>query len=725
MANHYIRQGATGSNTGEDWTNAWTQFTGSEIKPSMWIITPEIVANNCTKNGMPVPVLAMPLWEGYGNIVHDVSGKLNNGTLTNNVTWVNGEFGVALYFNNNYVIIPNSASLNPNYISISAWVKSSILDSQDAHILSKDNSQLSGVRVWQFVSWGTSGHLALIVFNAFDYGIAEGTTNIRDGNLHYVAGTWDGTIIKVYVDKTLEGSTLYSGSLRTGQTNNAFIGKSENFNPGYWNGTIEEIEMYNTALTANQINFIKENPFFLYEKPSMIINGVLRRNTTNPRYFTDNSGKSIYLTGSHVWNNLQDFKGSGVSWWWLPNILSREPTHELGFNEYLNFLVAHNHNFIRMWMQEFTQDISTKETISPLPWMRTGPGNANDELPKFDLDRYNQSYFDRLRNYVIAAGNKGIYVSIMLFGGMWGTEHIENWAAHSSNIDNNINGINGDPNNDDLGNGTNELYTLYLTNALQKEKAYINKLVDTVNDLDNVLYEVANECRSWNTPWQYEIINYLKNYESTKPKQHPIGMTGYSEIPDSDLVNSPADWTSPSNYGGDYKSNPPVANGNKVLIIDSDHLWGLGGNPSWVWKSFMRGLNPIWMENIMMSSGDLPDAVAIRSAMGHTLTYANKTNLNYMIPTANTSICSTGYCLFNQGKQYLIYQPDIGSFIVNIPPNTYQYEWFRPLTGSIVNSGNITIEGQHTFTAPFNEEAVLYLSTICPTPTVLFNLNTI
>ena len=36
------------------------------------------------------------------------------------------------------------------------------------------------------------------------------------------------------------------------------------------------------------------------------INGLLRRNPTNPRYFADDSGQAVYLTGSHTWNVHQD-----------------------------------------------------------------------------------------------------------------------------------------------------------------------------------------------------------------------------------------------------------------------------------------------------------------------------------------------------------------------------------------------------------------------------------
>jgi hypothetical protein len=39
----------------------------------------------------------------------------------------------------------------------------------------------------------------------------------------------------------------------------------------------------------------------------------------------------------------------------------------------------------------------------PHPWVRSGPGPANDGKPKFDLTRFDPEYFDRLRSRVIAA----------------------------------------------------------------------------------------------------------------------------------------------------------------------------------------------------------------------------------------------------------------------------------------------------------------------------------
>ena len=65
--------------------------------------------------------------------------------------------------------------------------------------------------------------------------------------------------------------------------------------------------------------------------------------------------------------------------------------------------------------------LASKPTIQPLPYLRSGPGTALDGNPKFNLTEFNQDYFDRLRSRVIAAGECGIYVSVMLFQG-WSIE---------------------------------------------------------------------------------------------------------------------------------------------------------------------------------------------------------------------------------------------------------------------------------------------------------------
>ncbi len=426
----------------------------------------------------------------------------------------------------------------------------------------------------------------------------------------------------------------------------------------------------------------------------------LKISTINPRYFSDSDGNAVYLTGSHTWNNGQDF----------------EPTI-FGYSDYLDFLVAHNHNFIRLWYWEESKMLldGFNSVIIPNVYARIGPGTANDGLLKFDVTKFNQDFFDRLRSRVIAARERGIYVSIMLFDG-WSivTKDSSNpWTMHPFNRANNINNIDGDQNNN--GNGE-EIHTLQIPAITRLQEAYIRKVIDTVNDLDNVLYEVSNETdgTSAATQWEYHIINYVKQYESEKPNQHPIGMTAeYPNGSNTDLFNSPADWISPNSSAPspyNYQNNPPPANGSKVVIADTDHLWGIGGNRVWAWKSFLRGLNVIYMDTYLGNCDPTPADESLRVNMGYIRGYADKIDLLNMTPQSNLS--STGYCLANIGNAYLVYSPSGGTFTVNLAsaPDSFSVEWFNPSTGKVTYGDIVSGGVQKSFTSPFSGDAVLYLN---------------
>jgi hypothetical protein len=450
-------------------------------------------------------------------------------------------------------------------------------------------------------------------------------------------------------------------------------------------------------------------------KPSKAA-GPLRVHPSNPRYFTDGSGKAVYLTGSHTWSNFQDNGGSN-------------PPPVFNYNGYLDFLVENNHNFFRLWTWEQSRwSVETSDDqywFQPLPYQRTGPGNALDGKPKFDLMKFNQAYFDRMRKRVIAARDRGIYVSMMLFDG-WSIEKSKGqfslnnpWRGHPFNRNNNINGINGDPNGNNSGEETQTLEVAEIT-ALQE--AYIRKVIDTVNDLDNVLYEISNESHSSSEPWQFQMIEYIKSYEAGKPKQHPVGMTniwpgGYAP----DLFESPADWISPGNIGGTYLSDPPPADGRKVIIADTDHLCGVCGDREWVWKSFTRGQNPIFMDGYDGAGYGVggegfnfnhPAWVSLRRSLGYTRTYANRMNLAAMRPLPD--LASSGYCLANPSPgnaEYLVYLPSGGGVTVDLSgaKGNLFIEWLNPASGETTAGGKTSGGGNRSFRAPFAGDAVLYL----------------
>jgi hypothetical protein len=425
--------------------------------------------------------------------------------------------------------------------------------------------------------------------------------------------------------------------------------------------------------------------------------GTLRVLRSNPRYFTNGSGRAVYLTGSHVWWNLL---GSRT---WKADC-ARGRVEPFSFARHLERLRWHNHNFIRLWTIELTRWRECGETVrvAPQPWLRTGPGRARDGLPRFDLSRFDPAYFRRLRNRVLAARARGFYVSVMLFEG-WGLQwqRAWRWRSHPFHRPNNVNGVEADANRD--GTGT-EAHTLAVRRVTRIQEAYVRRVLAAVNDLDNVLYEIANESGVYSTAWQYHMIDFVKRSMRRMGKTHPVGMTfqhahGHNQA----LQRSRADWISP--FGLEYLSNPAPSDGRKVELMDTDHQCGGCGDPTFPWRSFFRGYNPIYMD----SMDDEPRKWAIRSALGQTRRYANRIDLAHMPPRG--TLASTRYALAAPGREYLVYQPDSGPFSVDLGATaaSYRVEWFDPGRDRVV-LGEDVIGGRVVgFTPPFEGQAVLYL----------------
>src|SRR5215831_4934851 len=424
--------------------------------------------------------------------------------------------------------------------------------------------------------------------------------------------------------------------------------------------------------------------------------GPLSVGSSNPRFFVDSNSKAVYLTGVHLNNDLVDRSDKTV----------------LDFTSYLNFLEQYEHNFVRLWAWEqaaWTNESTAKITFDPLPYQRKGPGTALDGGRKFDLSRFNQTYFDRLRSRVVEAGQHGIYVSVMLFQGF--SSQRKNlgggnpWTGHPFNVSNNINGINGDPSGNDNGE---EVHSLVVPAITSLQEAYVRKVVDTLNDLDNVLYEISGDAPASSREWQYHMINYLKNYQATKPKRHLVGMSYLYLGNTNDLFVSPADWILLPGTDTD----PPLAAGNKVIFSDIDpKLLASGTSYPMVWKSFMRGLNPIYLE------ADLANPSAdenVRNSMGYTLKYSQLVDLSSMSPSSE--VCSSGYCLINPGREYLVYLPSGGTVRVDLSAasGSFVATWFSPITGQTTSGGTVSAGIPILFTSPINGDTVLYLEATQP-----------
>jgi hypothetical protein len=452
--------------------------------------------------------------------------------------------------------------------------------------------------------------------------------------------------------------------------------------------------------------------------------------SANPNYFKDASGTPIILNGSHTWNSLQDWGSNGS-------------LQTLDFPAFVNFLVAHGHNFTFLWRTELPKFCGLPTTASspadfavgPHPWQRTGPGNATDGGRRFDLTKFDQGYFDRLRARAQALNAAGIYAGVYLFNGEWLNVYRCASDGYPFTGANNINGISDGYTSGGTGTGSMTMTSPNPITTLQD--AYVEKVIDTLNDLPNVLWLVSEEAPSNSRWWNDHQITHIQSYEAGLPSRHPVGYGTLTDFDDSVITNSNADWINPASFLSPTTSCGTGTPRCKVNINDSDHsyfgMWNSSAqqNRLYAWENFMTGNQVMFMDpyvvyypregrNICVATNGIcadpdPRWDNFRDNLGYILKYSRKLNLANVLPRG--ALSSTSNCLAQTpsvGAEYLVYAPYGGSFTVNLSAmsssRSLTVEWFNPSTGVTTTGGSIPAgSSSRSFTPPFSGDAVLYL----------------
>ena len=454
--------------------------------------------------------------------------------------------------------------------------------------------------------------------------------------------------------------------------------------------------------------------------------GPLRAHPKNGRYFATPDGRALLLAGSHAWASVQDMGVAG------------QPPFD--FEAFLDMAEGYGHNFTRLWHFEQPEGVGwsrDRVLVSPLPWNRVGE--------KFDLDSWNEAFFARLRERVLRAGERGFYVSVMLFQG-WSLKKSGPvipgpFAWHPLNSANNVQGIGaptGIPDTDDAPT----LHSLKNPDVLRYQEAYVRKTLETLRDCPHVLYEIINEGGALD--WQAHFIRFIHEAEREFPFQHPVGFTHrVSPAMDNDvLLESEADWVSPAKEPQlwlypdaailqDYEGDPPASDGRKVVLLDTDHLWGIGGTADWAWRAVCRGHNPLFMdpwepiageityediewffdgEKRLLNDRNYPGFGELRAALGDARRYVERMNLVDCVPAEK--LCSSRFCLAEESRRYLIFVPGGGNVTVDLrrAPGPLVVEWFDPLARTATQALDSVPGGDYRVLAsPFSSDSVLFL----------------
>ena len=194
--------------------------------------------------------------ESTGSVAADSSGNGNEGTLQGNPTWQPsaGKSGGALLFDGDgdYVKVGNESKFDfTGQVTVAVWIKVNQFDKEWQAIVTKGDS------AWRLQRHQGTGALefactGLQIPDGSPYGGLYGNKAVNDGKWHYATGVYDGEKMFLYIDGIVDASQPASGAIATNDQP-VFIGENSEMKERFWNGLIDDVRVYNYALSEGQI----------------------------------------------------------------------------------------------------------------------------------------------------------------------------------------------------------------------------------------------------------------------------------------------------------------------------------------------------------------------------------------------------------------------------------------------------------------------------------------
>jgi len=246
VSGNYVEANITNSTGGTTWTINGTSSYSKKGRVKIAYEYTGHVDNLVVSEG----------FDAFDGPMYDSSGYDNDGEIRNSEAdeATTGKYGTAWNFDgvDDYVEVPDSASISvTGDLTIEAWIYGKNLTATNPNIVAKDSNNAYRFRI-------QGGDDLWLLLNNGTYETYSVDTTITENNWYHVAVTVDFTEQKVrfYVNGELQGSPITTtktfiqdsaGPLRIGTYN----GASE-----FWNGTIDEVRIYNRALTEDEITVV-------------------------------------------------------------------------------------------------------------------------------------------------------------------------------------------------------------------------------------------------------------------------------------------------------------------------------------------------------------------------------------------------------------------------------------------------------------------------------------
>lgn len=421
---------------------------------------------------------------------------------------------------------------------------------------------------------------------------------------------------------------------------------------------------------------------------------------------------------------------------------------------YLDTVAADGLNVVRVFAGTYVEKQGdfgiAANTLAPaafrllVPWARsTEPGYAGGGH-KFDLSRWDEGYFARLRAFVAAASQRGIVVEIALFSSVY--QGLAGSPLHGAN---NVNGTDAD---------ASRINTLHNGALLAFQEALVRKIVAELRAFDNVYYEIQNEpwadlpqmvdvVSEYLTPaemkqewmfwknrvdlagpaslaWQSRIAEVIAEAEKDGPDRHLVSQ---------DVANFSFPLTSVDPNVGvlnfHYASPQAVAANWHFGRVIGFNETGFAGTADATYRkqawrfvlsggavfdhldySFTVGHEDGTAQNAAPGGG----SAALRRQLGILRAFVHEIDLTRAAPAPALVRAAPGvhtYPLSAAPGAYAVYLEGKGpcALRLDLPVGRYRAQWLDPRTGARTEAGSFThTGGERTFVSPaFDEDLAL------------------
>jgi len=451
----------------------------------------------------------------------------------------------------------------------------------------------------------------------------------------------------------------------------------------------------------------------------------IKAHPSNPHYFLHKGEPTILITSAEHY-------GAVIN-------------KDFDYVVYFDTLQAHQLNYTRIYpgaMFEPVGKFMPGNTLGPkpdslvVPWARSDTPGYRLGGNRFDLDRWDPAYFNRLKDFLSKAAQRGIVVEVCFFN----SQYADTWPLSPLHFDNNVQGVGKCD--------WRDAQTLRHPDLVRREDDYVRKITQEINTFDNVILEICDEPGHIGTgfepagPWVSHLADVVLDTERELPKKHLLGQE----------VDGP--------LGGpvDFAADP------RFSVIIGQYIWGedqgeMGG---------MKGLNykykdnkpielnetcyyPIWYEGDKVAdsrveawefivgggagfnqlnglftaenpTGKSPDNDRMLRALESLRQFMYGVDFIRMAPDKGFLVSGATTPEYHRaisepGKQYALYihhsSEKIGGaytvvpgeyredLVIDLPAGHYRADWVDPATGSVLGSVDIGHEGGHrTLTTP-------------------------